>query len=141
MSSSLRKREIELPGRIARSLVRWGLAVVLGLALPGRGAAIEWEPARSCGEAEYEALLATLQVKCARREELSCLDAEGCVTLRSIKREFAGCRDANNILNQLCYGGGSIPLQVEVVSIHHQIEICEERIALPFPFGCGRDCP
>lgn len=127
--------------RIARIAALLSLVFAVAFLAPRAEADIEWEPPRMCSEAEYQTLVANLSAACRRREELSCLDAVGCITLRSIKVEFTACREANRALNLLCYGGASVPLKIEVVSLDHEIEVCDLRIPLPFPIGCGRPCP
>ncbi len=98
------------------------------------------EPPPQCPAEIFAAISEEVAVQCARRNQLSCLDVEGCFNLRRTLQLFEGCYRAIQKLDNVCYFGTYLYLKVELLSIGHQMDICAERIAMPEPLGCGRPC-
>lgn len=99
------------------------------------------DPPRTCPDAVFFPLDEEVATKCARSNELTCLDVSGCFNLRRTRQLIADCQRAIIALDNACYGGTYLFLKVEVLSLEAQIDFCSERIAMPEPVGCGRPCP
>ena len=119
------------------------LALFAGLLFAG-GASAQCDvnnPLMTCPLAECIALQADVVLICKTPAPVSCESLSGCNVLRREKQHWLGCYTARTIINQRCFGGGNLGHQERAAEAIRHVGVCEARMRLPEPIGCGDPCP
>jgi hypothetical protein len=95
---------------------------------------------RTCSEAECIALSDAVHAPDACGGVRSCERISGCSALRSMRQTWLNCYTARNIVNARCWSGGDYDHQWQAAEAIRHVGICDVKIAMPEPTGCGDPC-
>lgn len=119
------------------------LALFAGLFFAG-GASAQCDannPLMMCPLAECLTLQGTVNQICKNPAPVSCENLEGCNVLRREKQHWLDCYTARTIINERCWSGGNWEHQWNQSEAIRHVGVCEARMRLPDPIGCGDPCP
>lgn len=98
-------------------------------------------PLMKCPLAECIALQANVNQICKNPAPVSCERLSGCNVLRREKQHWLNCYTARTIINMRCWDGGDWDHQDRAAEAIRHVGVCEARMRLPDPIGCGDPCP
>jgi hypothetical protein len=98
-------------------------------------------PLMMCPLAECLTLQASVNQICKNPPPVSCERLSGCNVLKREKQHWLDCYTARTIINERCWSGGDLGHQERQAEAIRHVGVCEARMRLPDPIGCGDPCP
>ena len=119
------------------------LASFAGLLFAG-GASAQCDvtnPRMICPLAECLLLQGNVNQICKNPAPVSCEGLSGCNVLRREKQHWLDCYIARSSINKRCFSDTDWDHQWAQSEAIRHVGVCEARMRLPDPIGCGDPCP